>query len=100
MKEPILEVVKWADAFFVAKSPIHETMRRLAQTLGEMKLPFAVAGAMAANALGRKRTTADVAACFPPSSKSNHAHRSIRLPVYRSPLPYLRADNQRTIRAA
>lgn len=42
------------------KSPIHETMRRLARVMGEMKLPFAVAGAMAANAHGHKRTTADV----------------------------------------
>lgn len=42
------------------KSPIHETMRRLASALGEMQIPFAIAGAMAANAHGHKRTTADV----------------------------------------
>lgn len=60
MKESILEVAKRADAFFMEKSPIHETMRPLVRTLGEMRLPFAVAGAMAANAHGHKRTTADV----------------------------------------
>ena len=35
-------------------------MQRLAKTLGEMQIPFAIAGAMAANAHGHQRTTADV----------------------------------------
>jgi hypothetical protein len=35
-------------------------MKRLAETLGEMQIPFAIAGAMAANAHGHSRTTADV----------------------------------------
>ena len=35
-------------------------MTRLAKTLGEMQIPFAIAGAMAANAHGHRRTTADV----------------------------------------
>ena len=42
------------------QSPIHEAMRRLASALGEMEIPFAIAGAMAANAHGLQRTTADV----------------------------------------
>jgi hypothetical protein len=41
-------------------SPIHETMRRLSRIFDEMQIPFAIAGAMAANAHGHKRTTADV----------------------------------------
>lgn len=41
-------------------SPIHETMRRLSKTLNEMQISFAIAGAMAANAHGHKRTTSDV----------------------------------------
>ncbi|MCA9189696.1 MAG: hypothetical protein KDA99_28930 [Planctomycetales bacterium] len=41
-------------------SPIHRTMERLAKTLGDMQIPFAIAGAMAANAHGHRRTTADV----------------------------------------
>lgn len=56
----MLEVARRADEFFMNKSPIHEAMRRLSQALGEMKIPFAVAGAMAANAHGHRRTTADV----------------------------------------
>ncbi len=60
MSESIVEVAKRADAFFMKQSPIHEAMRRLASTLGEMEIPFAIAGAMAANAHGLQRTTADV----------------------------------------
>lgn len=60
MPESILEVAKRADKFFMEASPIHETMRRLSRILDEMKIPFAIAGAMAANAHGHKRTTADV----------------------------------------
>ena len=44
----------------MAASPIHETMRRLSKTVGEMHIAFAIAGAMAANAHGHKRTTSDV----------------------------------------
>jgi len=60
MPESILEVAKRADKFFMEASPIHETMRRLSRILDEMKIPFAIAGAMAANAHGHKRTTSDV----------------------------------------
>jgi hypothetical protein len=42
------------------KSPIHETMRRLCKVMNEMNIRFAIAGAMAANAHGHRRTTADV----------------------------------------
>ena len=60
MRETILDVAKRADAFFMQRSPIHAAMRRLATTLGEMEIPFAIAGAMAANAHGHQRTTADI----------------------------------------
>ncbi|MDA1050061.1 MAG: hypothetical protein O3C40_06225 [Planctomycetota bacterium] len=60
MSESILEVARRADLFFMEKSPIHDAMRRLTKTLSEMGIPFAIAGAMAANAHGHKRTTDDV----------------------------------------
>jgi len=60
MPESILEVAKRADLFFMQQSPIHEAMQRLTSALTEMQIPFAIAGAMAANAHGHKRTTADV----------------------------------------
>lgn len=56
----ILEIAKQADRFFMEASPIHETMRRLTEVLKTMDIRFAIAGAMAANAHGHKRTTADV----------------------------------------
>jgi len=60
MAESILEGAKRADAFFMQRSPIHEAMRRLAKALTKMQIPFAIAGAMAANAHGHQQTTADV----------------------------------------
>lgn len=60
MPQSILEVAKRADEFFMGKSPIHQAMQRLANALDEMQIPFAIAGAMAANAHGHQRTTADV----------------------------------------
>jgi hypothetical protein len=60
MTRDLLKVAEEADRFFMERSPIHETMRRLAACLKEMQIPFAIAGAMAANAHGHRRTTADV----------------------------------------
>lgn len=56
----MLDIAKRVDDFFMSTSPIHQAMARLAKTLGEMNIPFAIAGAMAANAHGYHRTTADV----------------------------------------
>ncbi len=56
----MLDIAKQVDAFFMDRSPVHDTMRRLAATLRELNIPFAIAGAMAANAHGHRRTTADV----------------------------------------
>ena len=42
------------------RSPIQSAAKRIAQVLSEMDIPFAVAGALAANAHGHVRTTDDV----------------------------------------
>ncbi len=42
------------------RSPVHDTMRRLVKACNELGISFAIAGAMAANAHGHRRTTADV----------------------------------------
>lgn len=60
MSVNLSQIAKRTDAFFMEKSPIHDAMRRLTKTLGEMDIAFAIAGAMAANAHGHRRTTADV----------------------------------------
>ena len=56
----MLEIARRVDAFMMERSPVHDTMRRLAKALDELEIPFAIAGAMAANAHGHRRTTADV----------------------------------------
>ncbi len=56
----MLEIAKRVDQFFMHASPVHDTMRRLAAAMNELQIPFAIAGAMAANAHGHHRTTADV----------------------------------------
>lgn len=60
MSVRLSQIAKRTDAFFMGKSPIHDAMHRLTKTLGEMEIPFAIAGAMAANAHGHRRTTADI----------------------------------------
>lgn len=51
---------KAADDFFMSSSPIQETMRRLHRALSDLGVAYAIAGAMAANAHGHRRTTVDV----------------------------------------
>lgn len=58
--DTMLEIAKRVDAFMMERSPVHDTMRRLAEALTELDIPFVIAGAMAANAHGHRRTTADV----------------------------------------
>lgn len=56
----MLEIAKRVDAFMMERSPIHDTMRRLAKAFNDLEIAFAIAGAMATNAHGHRRTTADV----------------------------------------
>jgi hypothetical protein len=58
--DTMLEIAKRVDAFMMERSPVHDTMRRLAKAFSDLEISFAIAGAMAANAHGHRRTTADV----------------------------------------
>lgn len=58
--DTMLEIAKRVDAFMMERSPVHDTMRRLAKAFNDLEISFAIAGAMAANAHGHRRTTADV----------------------------------------
>ena len=58
--DTMLEIAKRVDDFMMERSPVHDTMRRLVRTFGDLGISFAIAGAMAANAHGHRRTTADV----------------------------------------
>ena len=66
MKNSLSTVLQRAGSFFMRQSPIHDAARRVAQTLAEMEIPFAVAGALAANAHGHVRTTEDVTILLQP----------------------------------
>lgn len=56
----MLEIARRVDAFMMERSPVHDTMRRLAKAPYGLEIPFAIAGAMATNAHGHRRTTAVV----------------------------------------
>ena len=56
----VSKVLEQAGEFFMKQTPIHAAARRIADTFQEMRIPFAVAGALAANAHGHTRTTQDV----------------------------------------
>ncbi|GIW70880.1 MAG: hypothetical protein KatS3mg102_0422 [Planctomycetota bacterium] len=60
MVRPLSEVLERAGRYFMGESPIHRAARRLARTLDEMGIPFAIAGALAVNAHGHMRTSEDV----------------------------------------
>jgi hypothetical protein len=61
------EVTRSADAFFMKASRVHDAARRLAEALDDLHIPYAIAGALAANVHGHVRTTADVAILLTPA---------------------------------
>lgn len=54
------EVFDRVGRFFMGRSPQHEAARRIARALDELGVPYAIAGGMAVNAHGHRRTTDDV----------------------------------------
>ncbi len=48
------------ELFFQKNDPVHKTMRRLVKRLEKVKIPHAIIDAMAVNAHGHRRTTADL----------------------------------------
>jgi hypothetical protein len=68
MKSTFSSVLEQADEFFMKRSPIHAAARRISETLSEMKIPFAIVGALAANVHGHVRTTQDVDILLTPDS--------------------------------
>jgi len=49
-----------AGKYFMKTGAVHETLRRIAERLDSLKIPYAVAGGMAVSAHGHFRTTEDV----------------------------------------
>jgi hypothetical protein len=60
MQVPIEEVLRRAGKYFMGESPVHRAAEKIHRALEELKIPFAIAGALAANAHGHVRTTEDV----------------------------------------
>ncbi len=60
LKTSLSIVLERAGEYFLKQSPIHRAAHRLAHTLNEMEIPFAIVGALAVNAHGHVRTTEDV----------------------------------------
>lgn len=60
MTDRFTEVLREADAFFEGRSKVHRTLDRFAEKANTLGIDFAVAGALAVNARGRVRMTADV----------------------------------------
>ena len=53
------ERLKDIDMFFQRRSPVHQTMRRLAQKLDKAGIAYAIIGGMAVNAHGAERTSSN-----------------------------------------
>jgi len=56
----IAQVCQEADRFFMHQSPVHQAAEALSKELRRLEIPYAIAGALSANAHGHTRTTADV----------------------------------------
>lgn len=56
-----------ADEYFMGRSPLHESARRLARILDDMGIDYAIAGALALMAHGRRRLTEDVDVLLTPT---------------------------------
>ncbi len=60
MKITLAKVLRRAGEFFMGPSPIQAAAQRIAAALAELEIPFAVAGALAANSHGHVQTTENV----------------------------------------
>ena len=54
------QVLREVDDFFMHKSAVHQAAQDISAELRALNIPFAIAGALAANAHGHRRTTEDV----------------------------------------
>jgi hypothetical protein len=54
------DAIRQIDEFFAGTDPVHRTLRKIAARLEQLRVPYAVVGAMALNAHGYRRATVDV----------------------------------------
>jgi len=60
-------ILREADQYFMGRSELHEAARRLARIFDEMGIVYAIAGALALAAHGRRRMTEDVFVLLAPA---------------------------------
>ena len=60
------QVLREADAFFNGRSGVHRTAEKISRTLEGLGIDYAIAGALAVNAHGEPRMTADVGVLVTP----------------------------------
>jgi hypothetical protein len=60
-------ILAGADSYFMGRSELHEAARRLARIFDEMGIAYAIAGALALAAHGRRRLTEDVDVLLAPA---------------------------------
>jgi hypothetical protein len=59
--------IREAGAFFMGEDPVHRALHAIAERLGSLQIPYAIAGGMALVAHGFERTTTDVDVLVTPS---------------------------------
>jgi hypothetical protein len=59
-EERFLQGAREASRYFVNKSKVHRALERLVARLTELKIPYAIVGALSLNAYGYQRTTSNV----------------------------------------
>ncbi|HXU31700.1 MAG TPA: hypothetical protein VN851_14090 [Thermoanaerobaculia bacterium] len=60
VEERFVKGAREAGRFFMNKSNVHGALTRLVDRLTELKIPYAIVGALSLNAYGYQRTTSDV----------------------------------------
>lgn len=73
------QVLQEVDEFFMQRSGVHQAARAISIELHELGIPFAIAGALAANAHGHRRTTEDVDLLMTPEGLAEFKKQRLRL---------------------
>jgi len=80
-----MERLKEIDMFFQGNDPVHQTMKRVVESLEQAGIPYAVMGGMAVNAHGHRRTTGDVDFLLTPDGFADFTRRFVPTEFERLP---------------
>ncbi len=74
---PANVVLRESETFFMQRGKIHQTLKRLARTLTEESIPYAIVDGMALNLLGYTRETVDVDILLTPQGLQKFQERLV-----------------------